>query len=61
MACLCKECIHRIAGRCYKRSMEINEKFIKAWGCGDYECRYEELFKEEIKKYDKSRTRKTNI
>ena len=47
MSCLCKECLYRKAGRCEKRTMEINERFIKAWGCDNYECRYIELFKEE--------------
>ena len=61
MSCLCKECLHRVAGRCERRAMEINEKFIKAWGCDNYECRYIELFKEDIKSYGRKRKTENNL
>lgn len=29
--------------RCKKRSFMINPKFIRAWGCNDYECEFMSL------------------
>lgn len=46
----CTNCIHRYGTRCNKRTMEINSRFIRAWGCDNYKPNYESLLKENIKK-----------
>ena len=47
--CICNTCVHCInyngVKRCNKRSFMINPKFICAWGCNDYKCKYESLLK----------------
>ena len=45
--CICHDCVHcvnyRGTKRCNKRSFMINPKFIRAWGCNDYKCKYMSL------------------
>ena len=43
----CKNCIHRRGIRCPLRSMCINPKFIKIYGCDNYKPNYESLLKED--------------
>lgn len=42
----CKNCIHKRGTRCEKRSMQINPRFIRAWGCDYYKPNYESLIKD---------------
>ena len=45
--CICNSCVHCInyngVKRCNKRSFMINPKFIRAWGCSDYKCKFMSL------------------
>lgn len=43
----CKDCIHRRGIRCEKRTMVINPKFVRVWGCDHYKANYESLIKDD--------------
>ena len=59
MKCKCDDCIHRHGQRCIKRSLMINKRFINAWGCDNYKCRFESLFEEkEITNSDSNNNQK---